>query len=412
MRIQHNNYDDSKKTWSRWFTILEMILTITIFFLVMTTVITFYRQIAQTKGEIEARQILTEQSYFILERLQILMKDYTIDYEEYFNRSQVWCDGVDTDYWNVWENGYCDKYTWYGNRNGLDIANADQHQLYHCSSVAGYASSTAPVIFVSTVWYLQGWWWCYEDIYVPYFDNVDGKYQSYGQYSKQFIDTQDDVDFFPWPLGDDDDVDLWVWPEAIRTLSTGVQELYLTSQDNLSRLFLRRALTASGNRNLTWAIGDSHIDTLYAIQMLKLRSFDAWHLHNFDAAWAWSDGVSRGVYDSVIDTWACDYGQWFLCNGDQVSAVYSWYRLPSDGDDGRVSLFGKDITITDRQLQIYPTIDPALAFADSDVQINPYITLWFEAKLYGENWSSRLQLGTLDNAWIRLQTTFSINTFY
>jgi hypothetical protein len=53
-----------------------------------------------------------------------------------------------------------------------------------------------------------------------------------------------------------------------------VQELYLISQDGKQRIYLRRILVESGDRNNDGAIsGDS--EYLYTLQMLKLRGFDA-----------------------------------------------------------------------------------------------------------------------------------------
>jgi hypothetical protein len=38
------------------------------------------------KNDIDARQLLIQNSYYIVERLQVFFRDYTIDYEEYFAR--------------------------------------------------------------------------------------------------------------------------------------------------------------------------------------------------------------------------------------------------------------------------------------------------------------------------------------
>lgn len=61
----------------------------TIFFIVITLVMKFYVYLVGMKHELEGRQLLIENSYFMLEKLQVQMKNYTIDYEEYFNRSAV-----------------------------------------------------------------------------------------------------------------------------------------------------------------------------------------------------------------------------------------------------------------------------------------------------------------------------------
>jgi len=83
---------------------------------------------------------------------------------------------------------------------------------------------------------------------------------------------------------------------------TGVQELYLISQDGTRRIFLRRTLLDSGDRNGDGIIsGDT--EYFYTIEMLKLRGFDAGSDHNFNTS------SSSGVYDGKIDTRACDYAQ-------------------------------------------------------------------------------------------------------
>ena len=41
--------------------------------------------------------------------------------------------------------------------------------------------------------------------------------------------------------------------------------------------------------------------------MLKLRGFDAGEEHEFNAE------HDTKVYDGQIDTWACDFGQQFIC---------------------------------------------------------------------------------------------------
>lgn len=66
-------------------------------------------------------------------------------------------------------------------------------------------------------------------------------YQSFGQYAKLFYDVKDDTDTDLSLVGDSDDEDMGEGPIAIAD-ATGVQELYLISQDGTSRLFLRRKL--------------------------------------------------------------------------------------------------------------------------------------------------------------------------
>ena len=41
------------------------------------------------KYNIQARINVVQDSYFAIEKINLLLKDYTIDYEEYFNRKNV-----------------------------------------------------------------------------------------------------------------------------------------------------------------------------------------------------------------------------------------------------------------------------------------------------------------------------------
>jgi hypothetical protein len=46
----------------------------------------------KTKTDIYAKATLVKNTNNVLEKLNIIMKNYTIDYEEYFNRRIVGCD--------------------------------------------------------------------------------------------------------------------------------------------------------------------------------------------------------------------------------------------------------------------------------------------------------------------------------
>lgn len=73
------------------FTIVEMVLALTIFSLIFGAIMTIYTRMINVKREFDARNHLLMTSYTMLEKLNILMKDYTIDYEEYFNRRMYGC---------------------------------------------------------------------------------------------------------------------------------------------------------------------------------------------------------------------------------------------------------------------------------------------------------------------------------
>jgi hypothetical protein len=312
------------------------------------------------------------------------LRDYDIDYEEYFNRSRVGCDTSDDFSWDVWENGYCDLFTAFGNQNTF-LSDIGKHSFYYCSSFTWYYLDNEYVIHkpsLST--------WC-----------ATWTFQSFWQYSLQFLDTKENSDYIPSVVGDSDDTDLWMWPNAVLN-STWVQELYLISQDKQYRVFIRRALIASWDFNWDWVVSGDN-EYLYTLQMLKLRSFDAWNSHNFDI------NTSSGVYDNVVDTWACDYSQWFVCSWNNLGNLYSWYRFPTNQEEynwGWVNLFDNSITVTDWNIVIYPTKDPDLAWMEWESQIAPYFTISLKTKPYAWVWQKKMK-GSISDYQFTLQTTFT-----
>lgn len=87
------------------------------------------------KYNIQARTNVTQDAYFVIEKINLLLKDYTIDYEEYFNRKNVGCDSYTEPFTrNDTGNGYCDLFTAYGNNNEIN-GESMEHKTYLCSSV-------------------------------------------------------------------------------------------------------------------------------------------------------------------------------------------------------------------------------------------------------------------------------------
>lgn len=401
MSLYRNNFFQSI---TRAFTLLEVLLATLWFAFLMIIVLQFYVRMIALKNDIDARQLLIQNSYYIVERLQVFFRDYTIDYEEYFARRVLWCSSIGDDriVSNQW---YCTQFTHYGNRSFLDSPDQWKHQFYYCSSLLVDSEEIPDRV----IWLKNSsdndkkflaWSWCY------LFDvSIGSSFQSFWQYKYQFIDVGNDVDTVQWPVGDDDDKDLGRWPAAIAS-TTGVQELYLISEDATRRIFLRRALVDSGDRNRDGLISWDN-EHLYVIQMLRLRSFDAWSLknHPFDV------NNNSGIYDGVIDTWVCDYWEWFICSWDPLPSPYSGYRFPADGNDGRVDVFWKDVTISSWNIQIYPSINPQYGRDMNEIQFNPYIVLTFQAKLYGEPWYRRLR-DSINQYQLRLQTVFNTKNFF
>lgn len=374
----------------KWFTLLEIVVAILGFSLLMMIVFGIFQKFITLKYNAQARGNLIEVSYFTFEKLNLLIKDYTIDYEEYFNRRNVWCDSwyQNNFTWNVGANWYCDNFTAYGNNTTLGSTTGN-FLLYYCSSTG--TETTPNYVFQNLN--LANWSGC----------NRTG-YQSFGEYKQQFWDMKDDVDFVTGIVYDDDDSDIGKWPNAILNAS-GTQELYLISQDQTRRIFLRRAFIESWDFNGTWWIsGDT--EKFYTLQILKLRWFDAGNKHKFDVT------TSSGVYDGTLDTRACDYAQWFACQGSGVGGAYSWFNIPKDKDDGRINLFDKNITIADWNLKVYPTKNPSYARAEDNMQINPYFIISMTSKLYWWVRFKKLRLPSIEDFQLSLQTTFNTKNFY
>lgn len=375
----------------KWFTLLEVIIAVTSFFLILAAIINIYGKMIRLKYNIQARTNVTQDAYYAIEKINLLLKDYTIDYEEYFNRKNVGCDSYTEPFTrHDTGNGDCDLFTAYGNNNAIAGLPPTQQSIYFCSSITG---ENNPYTVIKNL-QLQNGVGC-----------THTGQQSFGQYFRQFRDVKKDVDTAPWARNDDDDENIMKWPIAIED-GENVQELYLISQDGASRIFIRRKLMETGDFNNDTVYGSGDSEKRYTLQILKLKGFDAGNNHDFNT------NTSSGVYDGKIDTRACDYAQGFVCNGSGISDVYSWYKLPQDNDDGRVNLFQKNITISDRHIKISPNRNPWYALAQTESQINPYFTINFTSKLYGEIRQKRLWIEKIDDFQINLQTTFNTKNFY
>ena len=58
----------------------------------MVAILSAYRGILRFKYIFQAKASILENTYYMMEKVNVLLKDYTIDYDEYFNRSRVGCD--------------------------------------------------------------------------------------------------------------------------------------------------------------------------------------------------------------------------------------------------------------------------------------------------------------------------------
>ncbi len=346
-----------------------------------------YNFMIKSNREISLRQTTIQQWYEFFEKLNIMMQDYTIDYEEYFNRQMVWCVNSwglltwSNFKWNIWLSGYCTEFTAYGNQNStnrkmgnLETISWAYHDIYDCSTSNE-----------------NQWRWYPRTVKKDDCWKIWSR-QSFGQYAALFIDTKNFND-------NHDNEDTWKLVNnnmsGAIVDSNNIQELYLISHDWKKRLFFRRKLVAS-----SWDFAQ------YRIQMLRLRWFDAWQKHNFDQISEWS-------YDRQIDTWACDTSMWFVWNWISISWAYSEYYLPKDIDDCRIDLTYGNTNAYTRNISISPLNDPDLYRADANQQINPYVTLFVVNGVYLSNFTSRWSVGSsIMDFKFPLKTTINMKDFY
>lgn len=386
----------------KWFSLLELIVAMSVFFILVTIVTSLFINLYKIKWSLEARQMVVKETYFLMEKLQTMMKDYTIDYEEYWNRQMVWCMAPHNPQWSG--SSHCTMMTYYWNKNIIDM-DAQQHKLYYCSSFSDFGMGVDDTV----VWYADSDPADIEEYLNECQDNLSSSLgsnyttswfiQSYHQYQNLYTDVKDDVDYIAWPVNDDDDVDLWNARNAVYSDDDWVQELYLISHDKQRRIFIRRRL--KDQEDINWDTVLSPSEKLYTLQILQLRWLDAWENHDFNIV------TSDGVYDGVIDTRVCDYSMWFECGWQNMVGVYSGYRLPLDHEDWWKDLIGNDITITDRKVLVHPLKDPKLAWNDALSQQNPYVTVYINAQLYAKKWQRRLTLDQMNAYNLPIQTQFS-----
>ena len=127
------------------FTLLEVIIAVTSFFLLLTVIVNIYTRMIKLKYNIQARTNITQDSYFAIEKINLMLKDYTIDYEEYFNRKNVGCDTYNINFTrDIGTDGYCNLFTAYGNNSNIDQSPSPERKIYFCSSKVNETTPIKP----------------------------------------------------------------------------------------------------------------------------------------------------------------------------------------------------------------------------------------------------------------------------
>jgi len=346
------------------FTLFEIVLSLIIFSMLVGIIFTAYINIKKSENSIWDQQLITKEASSFLDRLHDLSLDYTIDYEEYFNRYHTKCGTEFTsDFaWNP--SGNCIEFTDYWK-------NSSRNCLHYCSSSAPPFGQSSPL------------WYTYYPLSATGFGCPrPEREQCFWQYRLQFRDISD------WDLNDWDDIFMWEWPIAIWQ-NTWVQELYLINKDWDHRIFFRRKLVLSWDLNWDWMFTWIN-EKLYTIQILKLKWFDAGINNDFNT---WIS--NWWVYDGYIDTRVCDTDAWFVCTWALVTTIdFIDYYLPLDVDDGWVDITDLGITVSDRNFEIYPAKDPYLAQNESGYLMDPFIKVNLTTNLYWIQSSEEITLQT------------------
>jgi len=334
----------------KWFSLLEVLLSVVILWMFIWIVINIYLQIRWSDWKLINKRILTAEASDLIDVIHDAALDYTIDYEEYFNKSYS-PSNIFTSYGNEWSLYYCTIVT--------NIVNTNVYGVYHGN-------------FDTPQWF---WYWCVQNL----------NHQKYLEYYFQHWDLNDfnelNSRYNSWSYK-------WMWPIAI-TENTWKDYLYLINWDWTERLYFRRVYSwdaeVDGNPWNNWKN-----EKLFKIQMLKLKWYDAWSSHNFASWW---------TYDWFIDTRACNSSLWYFCTW---ISVFGMDKLPLNADDWWVDITSDRVTVNDFRIDIYPVKDPYLAINETWYQIDPYAKISLTMNMFWE----------LSDDEITISTTLSFKNSY
>ncbi len=396
---------------NRGFTILELMISMTLFALIITSVILAVENLSIARIKTLNRVALLEELYFFSEQLFTGIKDWgVIDYEEYWNRQAVGTRVLSGSYMN---GHYLDP-TGIGNygKNGILGTASYGTGIYLCRSNSGASMGTGWCLEDNNNggnWYLSG------SAISPTFS---GSYQRYGEYLAQFTDYNGNANSDLWNqdadasgsiVGDDDDR---IVADITPVLTGSMQELYLINKSARTRTYFRWNILQDPNTTISCNITTSASGKTTTgsgcvgnVQVLKLQGLDLGLSHSGTI-------VSPTLYDGIVDTWVCtEDGQ---CGGPTVLATKN---IATGSWSEWLNLFPSSINVKNLSFQIYPVKDPWLSWAAPDCLasdptcispfIHPYIRMnldmWFA-------WGKRRTLLNEDPT-ISIATSISLSDF-
>lgn len=358
-------------------TLIEIMLAITVLSSIMIVTLEAISGTLAFRKQATDELDLSTQSYLALEVLTRTIKDgWSIDYEEYWNRSRV---GTGVEFW-VYSGA-----TGFGNYGHNGIINDTSTNFWSGKYVCAYQSWSVTNACDSIGNSFDG---TIQDI------NTSTSPQRFGQYAANFYTYKTDADTNSNIIGDYDDEDPGLGPVAIPD-NGKLKELYLIKRTSsgTERLIIRNLKI-----NDWWTCDDATwVNCRWQLEILKLKGSDEGLNH--DLSWS-------GVFDGIIDTWRChpDYS----CVWADIPSG-SPNKMPLGTGSEFVALLPPTISVLNWQLDVAPIKDGNRSWRErqySQAQsVRLTVTLWWSNvhKQTLKNGKDRtITLSTLinlDNVW-------------
>lgn len=359
-------------------TLIEIMLAITVLSSIMIVTLEAISGTLAFRKQATDELDLSTQSYLALEVLTRTIKDgWSIDYEEYWNRSRV---GTGVEFW-VYSGA-----TGFGNYGHNGIINDTSTNFWSGKYVCAYQSWSVTNACDSIGNSFDG---TIQDI------NTSTSPQRFGQYAANFYTYKTDADTNSNIIGDYDDEDPGLGPVAIPD-NGKLKELYLIKRTSsgVERLIIRNRFIDDPS----WCpMGGNTGSCRWQLEILKLKGSDEGLDHD-------STNLDKsGEYDGIIDTWRChpDYS----CTG-----VLAWTsNLPIGTGSEFVPLLPPTISVLNWQLDVAPIKDGNRSWREREYSqaqsVRLTVTLWWSnvhkqtLKNGKEKTITLSTLINLDNIW-------------
>lgn len=396
-----NLFANRRQHSSAWFTLVEIMLSMTVFAIIMIAVLQSVQNMSFVRIKTENRVKLLEELYFFGETLVGSIKDGgSLDFEEYWNRNSF-NTAIGT--------GHYILPTGVGNYGSGGVIGTNNYGewYYYCRSGSG------SVLRVGT----GGCLLTRNSLSTGNSPDrsFSGRSQRYGQYALQFTDyngnadndsgVPGDEDGDGYILGDEDDKDIGDGPNVI---SGSLTELYLIDKEASTRTFFRWIVRTDPNApNGTVCImtgANTGSGCVWNVQILKLRGIDYWLNHSWTLSLTGNES-----FDGNIDTWICHLD--WNCAGPDIGSGYG--NLATGSWSEWVDIFPDTVNVKSVRFTAYPKKDPWKAWWAPDAlqlsdEISPFIHPYVrvELSLAFAWWKRRVLNG--DDPTISINTMISL----